>query len=257
LNGSLAGRGTGGKEDDMGRFDALTARRCPPERTRAVDLGILALRLGAGGLLAGHGAQKLFGAFGGAGLAGTAGWLESLGLRQGKAWATLAGLAELGGGSLMALGLGGPLGPIALQGAMATATRRVHWGKPIWNTEGGAELPMLFSLTGLAIAITGPGRYSLDRAFSIRVPDAVAALAGAGVVAGIALGELRSRQEAAVQARAETTTAEAQAEDDRLIESRPASERTERERAAPEQAGIGGEAEGVEESTTAAEGDTA
>src|SRR5688572_23388419 len=101
----------------MARFDVATVFRCPPERGRTVDLGLLALRLTAGGLLAGHGAQKLFGAFGGHGLEGTAGWLESIGLRPGKPWATLAGLSEFGGGALTALGLGGPLGPVALQGA--------------------------------------------------------------------------------------------------------------------------------------------
>jgi uncharacterized membrane protein YphA (DoxX/SURF4 family) len=111
----------------MRRRDTTTTNMGGQARSRTADLGILALRLGAGGLLAGHGAQKLFGSFQGPGLAGTAGWLESMGLRPGKAWAGLAGVSELGGGALTALGLGGPLGPIALQGAMATATRQAHW----------------------------------------------------------------------------------------------------------------------------------
>jgi len=159
------------------------------ERTRAADVGLLALRLGAGGLLAGHGAQKLFGSFGGHGLEGTAGWLESINMRPGKVWAGLAGTSEFAGGALMALGLGGPLGPITLQGAMATAARKVHWGKPIWVTEGGAEVPVLYGLIGMAAALAGPGRYSLDRALGLRVPKAVTALAVAGVAAGIALTE--------------------------------------------------------------------
>jgi len=178
----------------MELFDRLTRRACPPARTRATDLGILGLRLTAGGLLAGHGAQKLFGAFGGYGLEGTGGWLESLGLRPGKPWAALAGLSELGGGTLTALGLFHPLGPIALQGAMATATRKVHWNKPIWNTEGGAELPALFSMSGLALAVDGPGRYSVDRALGIRVPMTLTALAAASVAAGVVLADQRSAQ---------------------------------------------------------------
>src|SRR3954467_13836671 len=98
------------------------------------DLGLLALRLSAGGLLAGHGAQKLFGSFGGHGLAGTAGWLESLGMKPGKRGAMLAGASELGGGLLTAVGLMGPVGPVSTLGAMGLAAGKVHWGKPIWVT---------------------------------------------------------------------------------------------------------------------------
>src|SRR5262245_15615338 len=82
------------------------------------DLGLLILRLAVGGLLTGHGAQKLFGWFGGHGLEGTGGWLESIGFRPGKSWALLAGLSEFGGGALTSLGLLHPLGPLATLGAM-------------------------------------------------------------------------------------------------------------------------------------------
>lgn len=174
------------------RSTTTGAAPCPPGRGRAADAGLLALRLTAGGILAGHGAQKLFGAFGGHGLAGTAGWLESLGLRPGKTWAALAGLSEFGGGTLMALGLGGPVGPIAIQGAMATATRQAHWNKPIWVSEGGAELPAVYSATGIALMLAGPGRYSLDRAFGLKVPTVVAAVVAAGVAAGVILTETQT-----------------------------------------------------------------
>ncbi len=183
--------------------DHVISQACPPWQGRRADLGLLALRATAGGLLAGHGAQKLFGVFGGHGLEGTAGWLESLGLRPGKPWAALAGLSEFGGGALTALGLGGPLGPIALQGAMATAARKAHWNKPIWVTEGGAELPLLYSATGIALALTGPGRYSLDRALGVRVPAAFSALAAAGVVTGVVLAEWRSASAQQAQPAAE------------------------------------------------------
>src|SRR5687767_13895981 len=85
------------KVKDMATLDEIVPDRCPPARGRMADLGLLGLRLTAGGLLAGHGAQKLFGKFGGYGLEGTAGWLESIGLRPGKPWATLAGASEFGG----------------------------------------------------------------------------------------------------------------------------------------------------------------
>lgn len=134
------------------------------------DLGVLTLRLVVGGLLAGHGAQKLFGSFGGPGHSGTAGWLESLGLRPGHVWAWMAGGGEFGGGLLTALGLGGPLGPVMVMSAMTTAAMRGHWGKPIWATSGGAELPVTNIAVGTALALSGPGRYSLDRLFGVKLP---------------------------------------------------------------------------------------
>jgi putative oxidoreductase len=89
-----------------------------------------------GGFLAGHGAQKLFGWFGGGGIEGTTAWLESIGYRPGERWALLADLSECGGGMLTALGLFSPIGPIGTLGAMVVATIDVHGGKPIWATEG-------------------------------------------------------------------------------------------------------------------------
>jgi putative oxidoreductase len=150
------------------------------------DFGLLALRATAGGLMAGHGAQKLFGAFGGHGLEGTAGWLESMGLKPGKTWALMAGGGEFGSGVLTALGLGGPLGPIAMFGPMVTAWATVHGGKPIWVTSGGGELPLINLAVATTLAFTGPGRYSLDRALGISVPKTLTVLATAGVAAGIA-----------------------------------------------------------------------
>src|SRR5215210_7559944 len=98
------------------------------------DLALLILRLTFGGLMAGHGSQKLFGWFGGHGLKGTTGWLESMGFRPGKPWAILASLSEFGGGVLTALGALNPIGPLTTMGAMEMATAKVHWGKPIWVT---------------------------------------------------------------------------------------------------------------------------
>lgn len=153
------------------------------------DLGLLILRGTTGGLLAGHGAQKLFGAFDGPGLEGTAAMLESLEVHPGRVWAPLAGLAELGGGALTALGLLNPLGPLGVIAAMTMATFTAHRGKPIWVTTGGAELPLTNAAGALAVALAGPGRYSLDTALGLRLPHAVVALAvvaaGAGVMAGL------------------------------------------------------------------------
>jgi putative oxidoreductase len=140
------------------------------------DSAALLVRLVQGSLLAGHGAQKLFGHFEGPGLEGTAGFMEMLGLRPGRPWAILAGISEFGGGVLTVLGLLNPLGPVGVIASMSMATARAHWGKPIWVTEGGAELPVTNSAISTALILNGPGRYSLDRALGIRLPAWVAPL---------------------------------------------------------------------------------
>src|SRR5258708_29237740 len=134
------------------------------------DIGLLILRLVMGGLLVGHGSQKLFVWFSGPGLKGTAGFLESMGLKPGTPWATAATASELGGGTLPTLGLLHPLGPLGTIGAMVMATAKAHWGKPIWASQGGAELPVINMAAALALMLTGLGRFSLDRVFGIRLP---------------------------------------------------------------------------------------
>ena len=140
------------------------------------DLGALLLRVVQGALLAGHGAQKLFGWFNGPGLQGTSGFMEMLGLRPGRPWAVLSGLSEFGGGVLTVLGLLNPLGLIGIIGSMVMATVKAHGGKPIWVTEGGAELPVTNIAAALALILSGSGKYSLDRAFGIRIPGWLAPL---------------------------------------------------------------------------------
>jgi putative oxidoreductase len=150
------------------------------------DAGILAVRAVGGALLAGHGAQKLFGVFGGPGLRGTAGVMEMLGLRPGHLWGTAAALSEFGGGTLLALGLLSPLGSIGAISAMTMATVKAHWGKPIWVTKGGAELAVTYGTIALAVGLTGPGAYSLDHALGVRVPKPLAV--GAALTAAALVG---------------------------------------------------------------------
>ena len=145
------------------------------------------VRLAQGSLMAGHGAQKLFGSFGGPGLEGTSGFMEMLGMRPGRPWAYLAGLSEFGGGVLTALGLLNPLGPLGIIGSMSMATRRAHWGKPIWVTEGGAELPV-----ATALMIREPDRYSLDRVLGIRLPAWVGPLGLVGIILAVLYAELEA-----------------------------------------------------------------
>jgi putative oxidoreductase len=136
----------------------------------------------------GHGAQKLFGWFGGYGPAGTAAWLESIGLRPGRPWATLAGASEFGGGALIAAGLGGPLGPVAATGAMAMASVTVHAGKPIWVSAGGAELPVTNMAVQTALILAGPGRLSLDSLLRLKISRWLAVPALAVVVGAVLFG---------------------------------------------------------------------
>ena len=126
--------------------------------------GLLLIRLVFGLTLAAHGSQKLFGWFGGGGPRGTAGMFEKLGFRQPLTMAVLAGLAELGGGLLLALGLLTPLGAFALVVVMLMAIATVHWEKGFWSTAGGYEFNLAIIAAALAVAATGPGRFSLDNA---------------------------------------------------------------------------------------------
>ncbi|MFE6284240.1 DoxX family protein [Streptomyces sp. NPDC057877] len=128
-----------------------------------VDLGLLLLRLGTGGVLAAHGAQKLFGWFGGGGIEGTGQFMESVGYRPGKASATASGLAEAGGGTLLALGLATPAAGAAAAGAMSGAAA-VHAPNGFFNQGGGYEYAASLALAATGIAVAGPGRLSLDHA---------------------------------------------------------------------------------------------
>ena len=150
------------------------------------------VRVVQGSLMAGHGAQKLFGSFGGPGLEGTSGFMEMLGMRPGRPWAYLAGLSEFGGGVLTALGLLNPLGPLGVIGSMSMATRKAHWDKPIWVTEGGAELPVLNIAISTALMIREPDRYSLDRVLGIRLPAWVGPLGLVGVILTVLYAELEA-----------------------------------------------------------------
>jgi putative oxidoreductase len=126
-----------------------------------MEYGILLLRLVVGLLFVGHGAQKLFGWFGGGGPAGTAGFFSSVGYRWPTLLAVVAGLSELGGGLLFAAGLLTPLAALALAVVMLNAIATVVWPKGFL---GGFEFEVTLLTVALAVVATGPGRLSLDRA---------------------------------------------------------------------------------------------
>jgi putative oxidoreductase len=127
-----------------------------------LNLGLLIIRLVVGILFIGHGAQKLFGWFGGYGLKGTGGWFESIGMKPGITMALLAGLAELVGGVLFALGLLTPLAGIMIAGTMVMAIVKVHGPNGLWATENGYEYNLTLLAIAIGIALIGPGQYALD-----------------------------------------------------------------------------------------------
>ena len=152
------------------------------------DVGVLVLRLVVGGVMFAHGAQKLFGWFGGYGLAGTSAFFGSqLRLRPATFWTLMAGLSEAGGGLLLALGLLDPLGSLGIIAAMLMAIILAHWGR-FWNTENGVEYHLVLIAAALAVAIGGPGAYSLDAALGVALPAPASLLVGlALVLVGVAV----------------------------------------------------------------------
>jgi putative oxidoreductase len=134
----------------------------------ARDLGLLALRVGVGGTLVAHGAQKLFGWFGGAGLEQTGKMFEQLGFRPGQANAIAAGLGEAGGGALLAVGLGTPGAGAAVAGTMIVASS-MHVDNGFFSTKGGFEFPAVLGWSAAALALAGPGTLSLDHVLGHRL----------------------------------------------------------------------------------------
>ena len=136
----------------------------------SLSTGLLILRLVAGLTLAAHGAQKLFGWFGGGGIKGTLQMQGRMGLKPAPLWAGMVTLGEFGGGLSVALGFLTPLGAAGMIGAMFMAVVKSHWKNGFWNGKRGIEFPLQLLATGVTIGITGPGSYSLDALFGISLP---------------------------------------------------------------------------------------
>ncbi|WP_055589100.1 DoxX family protein [Peterkaempfera griseoplana] len=168
------------------RTERRSATPVPVDRLHSplgVDIGVLVLRLTVGLLLAGHGSQKLFGLFGGSGLAGTGKWFAYQGYRPGEFFAGLAGASEVIGGLGLAVGLFTPLAAAAVVGVMINAmvTTAPHG---LWDVDGGLELPLCMAVVALAVTAIGPGRFAVDRIFPWRV-GGLRAAAFALVLGGI------------------------------------------------------------------------
>jgi len=164
-----------------------------------MDAGLLLGRLVLGGLMAAHGAQKAFGWFGGYGLAGTGGFFEQIGFRPGRLFAATAAATEIAGGLLLAAGLLTPIAAALVVSVMIVAAVSVHWPQGVFAQNNGIEVPLLYGVGGAALALTGPGAFSLDAALGLEAfwtPTVVLASLAIGVLG--AVGNLAIRRPALV-----------------------------------------------------------
>jgi putative oxidoreductase len=162
-----------------------------------ISAGLLVVRLVIGLLMAAHGSQKLFGWFGGHGIAGTGMFFESIGFRPGRFFATLASVTEVVSGILVALGLFGPIGPALMLSVMIVAAVSVHWKNGLFAQTNGIELSLFYGSVAVALALTGFGDYSLDSLLglqSLYTPTLALAALAIGLIGGV--GNLLARRPA-------------------------------------------------------------
>ncbi len=154
----------------------------------SINAGLLILRIVVGLILAGHGAQKVLGWFGGTGMTGWVGAMNRMRIRPAVPWAWASALAELLGGLAVAFGFLSPLGSFAIAGSMLVAIALVHWPRGFWVSKGGYEFNLLIIGTVASLAVIGPGSYSVDHLFGINLTQPVVLIAGTlATLAGVLL----------------------------------------------------------------------
>jgi putative oxidoreductase len=151
-----------------------------------IDFSLLILQLGVGLTFAAHGAQKLFGWWGGPGLVGWEGAMEHMGFRPARPFALTSALIELGGGVFLAVGLFTPVAAALLVAQAVVIIGQVHWTNGFFNSKSGFEFPLLLGIGAAAVGVAGPGAASLDAALGIAVePTIRVLLAVGGIAAGL------------------------------------------------------------------------
>ena len=175
-----------------GRLTLCADAHIPLSKGLGMNVGLFALRVVVGSLFAAHGSQKLFGWFGGFGIRGTGGYMESVGLRPGGLMAGAAGASELVGGSLLGIGLLVPFAATVLAGTMVVAARTDHRGKGLWIYNSGYEYVLTNAVIVVALSFNGAGSWSVDAAIGWHLAGlvwgigaSVVALLGAVVVLGV------------------------------------------------------------------------
>lgn len=155
-----------------------------------LDVATLVIRLALGPMLILHGVNKVKG-----GLDGTAGWFESLGLKPGWLHARVAAATEIGAGLIVTLGLLNGLGAMAFVGLMTVAALTDHRGKGYFIFKGGAEYVVLVAIVAVALAVVGPGRWSLDNALNLDLAGLgwgiIALVGGLAAAAGLLVTSYR------------------------------------------------------------------
>ncbi|MBL0939496.1 MAG: DoxX family protein [Gemmatimonadaceae bacterium] len=162
-----------------------------------VGLGLLIARLVVGGYMAAHGAQKLWGWFGGYGLDATAGFFEGIGYRPGRLFVAMAAGTEVLSGLLVMLGLLGPVGPALMIAVMIVAAVTVHWAHGWFVASNGIELTLMFSSSAVVLALTGFGSLSLDHVLQLTgyfTPTLTSLVIVGGLIGGVVGLAIRSPQ---------------------------------------------------------------
>ena len=164
--------------------------------TETMSAGVLLIRLVTGLVMTAHGAQKLFGWFGGYGLDKTGEFFAQLGFRPGRPFAAAGSFAEIVSGLLVASGFLGPIGPALMISVMIVAALTVHWEHGLFATNNGIELPLLYVTTAAGLALIGFGRYSLDAWLGLAdrwTPVVIGVALGIGALGGVANLIIRRR----------------------------------------------------------------
>src|SRR5688500_10550697 len=152
-----------------------------------VNKALLLVRVVVGMLFVGHASQKLFGLFGGQGMAPFVESMNKMGAQPAPFWAYFAATGELVAGVLLVLGLLTPIAAAVLISEMAVAVFEVHWPKGLWSQQGGFEYPLVLGVVAAAVGLTGPGIYSLDNRLPLVLPKPWTFLAATAVGLAVVL----------------------------------------------------------------------
>ncbi len=151
------------------------------------DAAVLVLRLGVGLIFAVHGAQKVFGWWGGSGFAGWKDVMTRMGFRPAPLFAAVSAGAELIGGLALAAGVLTPLAAMVLLGQSVVIIFAAHWPRGFFNRDNGYEFPLSLVTGAIAVLLLGPGEVSFDAVIGLSTtPEARLSLLALGVLGGLA-----------------------------------------------------------------------
>ena len=152
----------------------------------ASDFALLILQLGVGLTFAAHGAQKMFGWWGGPGLAGWEGAMAHMGFHPARFFALVSAGVELFGGLMLAVGFLTPIAAAALVAQTVVIIGQVHWANGFFNSKSGFEFPLVLGLGAAAVGLGGPSAVSIDSALGLAIePASAVVMLGLGLLAGL------------------------------------------------------------------------